>query len=334
MRKLVFALVVVGCALVAGGFVAWSALGDDSGSGGNDGVTPAARATVEQLGTTESHVVFQNVRRDADYARIAVAPAAQPSSRTIAGRVCERVYFAAARTLCLMPDAGVGFQYEAMILGPELEVQSRVELPGLISRARISPDGRYGATTGFVTGHSYKDKGFSTYTALIDMAAGSEIADLETFTVTRNGETVSAPDFNFWGVTFSRNSDRFYATLATGGKTHLVEGSVGDRRARVLHENVECPSLSPDETRIAFKKRVGNGWRLSVLDLATMRETPLAETRSVDDQAEWLDDEHILYGLEGDVWQVRADGGGRPALYLPDALSPAVARPSTRPLSS
>lgn len=51
-----------------------------------------------------------------------------------------------------------------------------------------------------------------------------------------------------------------------------------------------------------------------------------AETRSVDDQAEWLDDETVLYGLAGDVWRVPADGRGSPELYLEDALSPAVAR--------
>ena len=33
-------------------------------------------------------------------------------------------------------------------------------------------------------------------------------------------------------------------------------------------------------------------WRLYVLDLRTLRETPLAETRSVDDQAVWPDDTH------------------------------------------
>jgi dipeptidyl aminopeptidase/acylaminoacyl peptidase len=324
MRRLAFALVVAGCVGVAGGYLAFAALRDDAAAG--DEVTPAARATLAKLGTTEPYVLFQHVRRDDDYARIAVSRAAAAAQRTIAGRVCERVYFAAGRALCLMPETGVGWQYEAMILGPELELQGRVELPGLISRARISPDGRYGATTGFVTGHSYRDQGFSTHTALIDMAEGSAITDLEKFTITRDGETISAPDFNFWGVTFARDSDRFYATLATGGKTYLIEGSVSGRSARILHENVECPSLSPDGTRIAFKKRLGEAWRLSVLDLATMRETPLGETRSVDDQAEWLDDDTVLYGLTGDVWQVRADGSGSPKLYLEDALSPAVAR--------
>ena len=115
---------------------------------------------------------------------------------------------------------------------------------------------------------------------MIDMATGAKIADLEQFTVFRGSKQVTAVDVNFWGVTFARDSDRFYATLATGGKTYLIEGSVSERRAHVIHENVECPSLSPDGTRIAYKKRTGSAsapWRLTVLDLATMRETPIAD---------------------------------------------------------
>jgi hypothetical protein len=96
---------------------------------------------------------------------------------------------------------------------------------------------------------------------------------------------------------------------------------------RTLRENVECPSLSPDGTRIAYKRRVDDGsviWRLHVLDLRTMQDAPLTEARMVDDQAEWLDDDTILYGLEGDVWAVQADGAGAPRRLLQNALSPAV----------
>ena len=50
-----------------------------------------------------------------------------------------------------------------------------------------------------------------------------------------------------------------------------------------------------------------------MLDLATMRETSLGETAGFDDQAEWLDDEHVLYGLDGDIRVVAADGSGAPA---------------------
>src|SRR6185295_8267405 len=102
-------------------------------------------------------------------------------------------------------------------------------------------------------------------------------------------------------VTFARNSNTFYATLKTDGKTYLVKGDLGLRKLTVLHENLECPSLSPNNRLIAFKKRTGPDlapWRIYVLDLATMVEHPIeGETRSVDDQLEWLDDEHVLYGM-------------------------------------
>ena len=119
----------------------------------------------------------------------------------------------------------------------------------------------------------------------------------------------------------------------------LVEGRVSTRRADVLLEGVECPSLSPDQTRIVFKKReargIGFGWRLHVLDLRSREANPLAELRSVDDQAEWLDDATILYAMPDgsaptplvtDVWQVPADGSGAPELLLKGASSPAVLR--------
>jgi len=107
----------------------------------------------------------------------------------------------------------------------------------------------------------------------------------------------------------------------------------------VLRAGVECPALSPDNTRVAFKKRTGGfltavAWRLSVLDLVTGKEWELAETRSVDDQVEWLDDRQIMYGLLAapsgtavtNVWVVPSDGGGAPQLLIPGAASPVVFR--------
>jgi hypothetical protein len=60
----------------------------------------------------------------------------------------------------------------------------------------------------------------------------------------------------------------------------------------------------------------------------------LAEPHSVDDQVEWLDDQHILYGLPGEgsraaetnVWVVPADGSGAARLLIEKAWSPAVVR--------
>jgi hypothetical protein len=271
------------------------------------------------------------VYRSAEHGgQVEISALVRPTAPTPTALRCDRVYFAGGRGLCLARGRGFAAGYRAEVFGPDLRVRRTLAVAGIPSRARVSPDGRYGAVTLFVSGHAYADPGsFSTQTTLIDLASGREIADLEQFTVFRGSRQVTAIDVNYWGVTFARDSDRFYATLATGGKTYLIEGSVSARRAHVVHENVECPSLSPDGTRIAYKKRTGSStapWRLTVLDLATMRETPLSDQRSVDDQAEWLDDGHVLYGVDGAVWEARADGTGQPVRFIARAGSPAAVR--------
>ena len=47
---------------------------------------------------------------------------------------------------------------------------------------------------------------------------------------------------------------------------------------------------------------------------------------TVDDQAEWLDNKHVLYDGGPDILVVRADGTGKPALFVPEASSPVVVR--------
>jgi hypothetical protein len=306
-----------------------------AGQGGSDRqVSAQATRTLGDARTSGRRiVVFRELPggKAKGLAQLAMTPVARTGGgRTLAGMDCARVYFAGGRGLCVARSKRLTAGYRAEVFGPDLKVSHTLEIAGLPSRTRVSPDGRYGAVTTFVAGHAYSSPGsFSTQTTLIDLATGSRIADLEDFTVTHDGRQVTALDVNFWGVTFARDSDRFYATLATGGRTYLIQGSVGGRTAHTIHENVECPSLSPDGTRIAYKKRTGSAsepWRLTVLDLETMRETPLAEPRSVDDQAEWLDDAHVLYGRDGVVWSVPADGTGQPSRFLAGADSPAVVR--------
>ena len=253
---------------------------------------------------------------------------------------CDRVDFAGERGVCLTTDRFYA-THSIMVFDGAFEPLHRLPLHGVPSRVRLAPDGRLAAVTVFVSGHSYLDEGFSTETSIIDTYSGERrIANLEEIEVRRDGARFQAVDFNFWGVTFAADSDRFYATLATAGAMHLVEGRVSTRRADVVTAGVECPSLSPDQTRIVFKKRVplgmGFGWRLHVLDLRSRAVTPLAELRSVDDQAEWLDDATVLYAMPDrsaptplvtDVWRVPADGGGVPELLLKGASSPAVLQP-------
>jgi Tol biopolymer transport system component len=176
----------------------------------------------------------------------------------------------------------------------------------------------------------------STATVLLDATTGASLGNLEEFQTWKDGKLFQAPQFNFWGVAFAQDSNRFYATLRNVDTTYLVEGNVAARKLTILQENVECPSLSPDGTRIAFKKRAPglvHRWQLTVLDLATMKETELAEKDGIDDQVEWLDNEHILYQKADydppkwvSVFVVPADGSGKPEIFMPNAISPVVVR--------
>jgi hypothetical protein len=300
---------------------------------------PAVRDVVA-LGASP-HLLFRHTAVDPNYSRLSIAPldARGAADRAAAALACDRVSYAAGRGICLTADRGVFTTYKAVFFDRALKATHVIKLGGSPSRTRVSSDGRVGAITVFAAGapHGYEGSGFSTTTTIVDMATGDELGDLEQFTTWRDGARFKAADFNFWGVTFARDSNVFYATLRTGGTTYLVRGDLGLRKLTVLRDNVECPSLSPDNRLIGFKKRVGSGqapWRLYVLDLATLTDRAIAaETQSIDDQIEWLDDAHVLYGAprtgvaaSRDVWVAPIDGSGPARIFLPDAESPIVVR--------
>jgi hypothetical protein len=222
---------------------------------------------------------------------------------------CDRLHFSIDRGVCLTTDRLYTTQ-SLIVFDAEFTERFRLHLSGLPSRARVSPDGRLAAATVFVTGHSYADGAFSTETTIIDTHSGDTvIANLQRLPVFLDGQRLNAIDFNVWGVTFMPDNDGFYATLATGGHTYLVRGAVSAGQLRILRDGVECPSVSPDGTRVAFKRRVtavGGTWRLHVMDTSTLVDAPVAELRSVDDQVEWLDNRPAERG--------RAAGGHRPVV--------------------
>jgi hypothetical protein len=285
------------------------------------------------------YVVYRSTALGAGYGLVTVAPAADPHDRPQATALaCERVYAVSSRGVCLNATRGVFTRYQAVPFDAAFAATKPFNLEGTPSRTQVSPSGRRGASTVFVSGDSYAGGSFSTRTTIFDLETGTALGDLEQSAVTKDGALFKAADFNFWGVTFA-DDERYFATLASGGRIYLVEGSVSGRSMRVLREGIECPSLSPDRTRLAFKARQTDRglltWRLHVLDLETLRETALAETRNVDDQAAWFDDRHVMYAVprqeagsgSSDVWIAPADGSGTPRRLIEHAASPSVVRP-------
>jgi hypothetical protein len=265
------------------------------------------------------------------FGRLATVARDDPAGpRQVSAVSCDRAYAAAGTAMCLRPDGPLA-TYQVAVMNENLLVRQDYPLVGVPNRARVSPGGAMLAWTVFVTGDSYNGGRFSTRVGMVNVATGDTVDTLETFAVTVNGAPYEAADVNFWGVTLVDDS-HFYATMSSAGHRYLVAGDVPARTVRTVAENVECPSLSPDGTRLVFKAAVGGdparGWRLTVLDLATMARTPLAETRSVDDQADWYDTTTVMYAVargvdRSDVWAVPADGTGAPRILVPDAESPA-----------
>jgi len=346
-RAILFALIVIACFGGAGAYLLHAVRRTSPGVAAiqQPPAAPRSLLTPGEAPPPGPLLVFRHTSMDRYNGALGILPLSAPAStRLVDGLRCERVNMAAGKGVCLVADRGVFTTYRAVLFDDTFNPRGELPLAGVPSRVQVAPDGKLAGTTVFVSGHAYSDGSFSTRTSIIDLQAGKWLVeDLETFLVRRKGQQIHSPDFNFWGVTFQRDGRSFYATLGTGGETLLVKGDVDARTMDVVEESVECPSLSPNGRRVAFKQRSGGltgpvTWRLWVLDLDTGKRHPLAETRSVDDQAEWLDDEHVLYALPGgegrsaimDEWTTPADGSGTPRLFLPQAYSAGVDRADGR----
>ncbi|WP_327237914.1 TolB-like translocation protein [Streptomyces sp. NBC_01317] len=297
------------------------------------GGAPVRSGTVTLRPDTGRRLLVRNLAWGPHRDEIATVPASRPDGpRTVSGVKCLRFHAAAGTGICLQARRGaLEDTYRAVVLDADLREVRHYPVAGIPTRARVSPSGHLVAWTVFVSGDSYAGTAFSTRTSIADARTGAIDDNLETFAVVRDGRPYHASDVNIWGVTFADDS-RFYATLATAGQTYLVQGDLTARTLTTLHRNVECPSLSPDGSRIAYKKRVPGApadapWRLYVLNLRDMTETATAERRDVDDQALWADGSTLVYALPGDygsdLWTVPADGNGAPRRLMRSAVAPA-----------
>jgi hypothetical protein len=331
-------LLVVTVTLVAGAGVyaaqAFQRFQASSLAASSADITPGGTSLPDQ-----PFVLFRNTASGQGYGQAATVPLSAPGAeRTLGGPACDRVYGTSHEVMCLRTNRGLVTSYDAALYDRNWQEVRTWPLRGIPSRTRLDASGSVAATTVFVTGHAYAGTGFSTETVINPVDGSPGTGSPEAFALWVNGTQVSSSDRNIWGVTFvPGQSDSFYATAASNGRTWLVEGSVSARKLTAIHDGAECPSVSPDGKRIAYKKNMAGSvnphWNIAVLDISTGTETLLAETRNVDDQVEWLDDHTLLYGLgrddaagDSDIWRLDISRDSRPELFIEHAWSPSVVR--------
>jgi WD40-like Beta Propeller Repeat len=257
----------------------------------------------------------------------------QPNApRMITSVACDRVYAAAGTVVCLQP-VDERTTTHLVVLDAHLDEQLSIPLTGFPNRLRISPSGRMVAWTLLVNPHS-ADPSYST--GILDTSTGRIAGSLGQFAITKDGRPYRSTGVRFWCLTFA-DDNRFYASMAADGRAYLVKGDVAARRVQIMAAGVDCPSLSPDGSRLAFKHVNGATHpghsgpdvpgALSVMDLGSLRITHLTEAGNVDDQVIWLDNATIAYALQrsdgtNDVWSVPTDATGTARLFVPEANSP------------
>ncbi|MCU1568534.1 MAG: hypothetical protein JWQ56_3471 [Pseudarthrobacter sp.] len=334
-RRLVLLLVVA--ALVLAGAGAYGLTAFQQEQTGREATSPVQVVPATSL-PAEPFVMFRNTAPGQGYGQAATVALADPSGeRALSGHACDRVYASRELVSCLQTVNGIPTRYEAATYDASLKRLDHWILGGIPSRTRLSGDNTLIATTVFVAGHSYASAGFSTET-LIRGRDGTVHGNLEDFSLISDGTRIKASDRNIWGVTFIPGDPAgFYATASSQGHIWLVRGDLNARTLTVVASGVECPSISPDGNRIAFKKSTTGtmvGHRnIAVLDLTSGTETVLGEERDIDDQLEWLDNSTVVYGVprdgtgqDSDVWAVTTEAGAAPRLFIEHAWSPAVVR--------
>jgi hypothetical protein len=246
---------------------------------------------------------------------------------------CVRLHYAGGRGLCAVQEAVKESPgYAAYIFDRALTRGTRIALPGVVTRIRVAPDGRRGAVTTYFEEETPAGERLATDTRVVDMRSGRQVADLREFAIDSEGFPAPAPPIDVGSLSFERDGDRFFASISTAVERYLVAGSIDHRRMTILRPAMASESLSPDGGHLLVKKPGANGfWQLAVIDLRTWSERDLQHgKRSVDDQVEWLDNEHVIYHDTDDIgtslWMLPVDGINGPQVLVKDAYSGAVQR--------
>ncbi|KAG1647470.1 hypothetical protein GQR58_030576 [Nymphon striatum] len=235
------------------------------------------------LTTPDNLFVVSRVPGD-DYERLTLIQ--DDGTRLLLPFTCSRAHVGGGVLMCMSPRDSVVPTWEAVaydLTDPELgELMRRPA--ALPSRARVDPSGQFVAYTEFVSGHDYTSAGeFSTRTVVYGL-------DDDDLFISDSGER--------WRRSLPGQRSQLLGCLY----------SEATNEAEPLNLEGSCPSVSPDGRFIVYKRAdfdravLGeeSNIRLVLHDTDTGQERLLGETRFVDDQVEWLDEDTIVYAIKRD----------------------------------
>ena len=281
-------------------------------------------------------VIYRALEPKSAYGRLAILALTPGASPQITSLACSRLHYAGGRGLCAVQEQSVGSGTTtnvAYVFDRSATPGRRIALDGIPTRLRVSPNGRVGAITTYAEEESPQGERLVSRTRIVDLLHGNVVADLSDFRL----DQVDTPDItdpvDITGLTFERDADRFFATAVTPTERYLMAGSVRERRLSVIRPGIASEAISPDGTNLIAKRLVRERgfWQLVVIDLQTWTEHDLPQgPRSVDDQVEWFDDNHVVYHDVDDegtaLWLLPVDGSSGPRVLIKDAYSGAVQR--------
>ncbi|UMP04802.1 RNA polymerase sigma factor [Amycolatopsis sp. EV170708-02-1] len=174
----------------------------------------------------QGRLLFRNGASGPGYGNVASVPVSDPAGpRRISSLTCERFYTAANGGLCLAKEATPMAGAVARFVDAALGDVKRVDVPGIPNRAKLSPGGRMGSWTTFVTGDSYSTPGtFSTRTAINDRDA-EDAAQRAVENVLKRPPGKNVDNLRAWLRRVAINSAKDLARELTARREVLDEGN-------------------------------------------------------------------------------------------------------------
>src|SRR5205085_10817951 len=103
--------------------------------------TTAPSATAGEIAqlSTAPHILVRHTLVDSAYNKLSLVTLADPKGRRLtAGLACERIAFAAGRSICLQADRGVFTTYRALLINQDFKTLNSWKLDGGPSRTRVA----------------------------------------------------------------------------------------------------------------------------------------------------------------------------------------------------